>query len=254
MNKPWALLITALLLPAAVLRADPATEAMARREQPRGALAWFKQGVALAERGEYRAALNRYHRARQLAPRWALPHLEITVAHLMTDNDRERIGRSLAKAVELGSEIPRAHYLYGVYLHEQGERERARAEFIRALQLRPSLLDARYRLATLYVEAGRQAAGIEQYELVLQQQPSHIGARRNLALLYERCGQIEQAEQQLRAVVRLDPDNPWQLTRLARFYERNGFAAKARQTRRRAERIEPTGRRRKLRPLLKSRD
>jgi len=166
-NKPWALLITALLLPAAVLRADPGSEAMARREQPRGALAWFKQGVALAERGEYRAALNRYRRARQLAPRWALPHLEIAVAHLMTDNDRERIGLSLAKAVELGPEIPRAHYLYGVYLQEQGEHERARAEFVRALQLRPSLLDARYRLATLYVEAGRQAGGIEQYELVL---------------------------------------------------------------------------------------
>jgi len=234
--------------------ADPVTDAAAARQEPVGALAWFKRGVELTRQGDYRAALNRFERARALAPRWALPHLEIAVAHLMTDNDRQAIGASLAKAVELGPEIPRARYLYGVYLHEQGDRKGAIREFVQALRGRPSMIDARYRLATLYIEAGRQADGIEQFELVLSQQPSHLGAQRNLAMLYEQSGQLEMAERHLLAITRMDPHNAWYFNALGRFYDRIGRKRDAQAAFRRAERLDPTGDRRRLRPLLKSRN
>lgn len=224
------------------------------RPQPSGSLAWFKQGVELSRQGEYTAALNRFKRARRLSPNWALPYVEIAVAHLRTDNDRKLIGEALTKAVKLGPEIPRARYLYGVFLHEQGERSKALREFVQALRRRPSMLDARYRLATLYVEEGRQADGIKQYELVVGQRPSHLGARRNLAVLYEQSGQEEQAEMQLTAIARFDPKNPWHQTALGRFYDRTGAFDKAKQAYRRAQRLEPTGDKRRMRPLLKSRN
>jgi tetratricopeptide (TPR) repeat protein len=235
-------------------RADPALEAAEARTHPDGALAWFKAGVELAQRGEWAAALNRFQRARQLSPNWALPHVEIAVAHLMTDNDRAVIGASLARAVELGPEIPRARYLLGVFLHEQGERIKAMHEFVEALKRRPSLIDARYRLATLYVEEGQQADGVHQFELVLKQQASHLGAHRNLAVLFEQSGQLEQSEQHWQAIVENDPRNAWHLNNLARFYDRVGWDAKARQAQQRAERLDPTRDRRNLRPLLKSRN
>jgi tetratricopeptide (TPR) repeat protein len=224
------------------------------RRQPSGSLAWFKQGVELARQGEYIAALNRFKRAKQLSPNWALPYLEIAVAHLRTDNDRKLIGEALTKAVKLGPEIPRARYLFGVFLHEGGKRTKAIHEFVQALKRRPSMLDARYRLATLFVEEGRQPEGIKQYELVLGQRPSHLGARRNLAILYEQSGRVEEAEKQLKAIARFDPQNVWHQTALGRFYDRTGASEKAKQAYRRVQQLEPTLEQRRMRPLLKSRD
>lgn len=233
---------------------DAVINAAAKRSKPRGSLAWFKQGVKLSRQGDYRAALRRFEKARSMSPGWALPHLEIAVAHMMTDNDRKAIGRALAKAVKYGPEIPRARYLYGVFLQEQGNRKGAISELIQALKKRPSMLDARYRLATLFIEDGRQADGIKQYELVLQQQPSHLGARRNLAVLYEQSGQFELAEKHLLAIIKMEPSNSWYFTNLGRFYERVGWSQKAKVAYRRAQRLDPIGKRRKLRPLLKSRN
>ncbi len=233
---------------------DPVMQAASQRSGPLGSLGWFKEGIKFTRKGDYRAALKRFEKARSLSPRWALPYLEIAVAHMMTDNDSKAIGRALAQAVKYGPEIPRARYLYGIFLQEQGDRKGAISEFIQALKKRPSMLDARYRLATLFVEDGRQADGIRQYELVLQQQPSHMGARRNLAVLYEQSGQLEMAEQHLLAIVKMEPSNSWFYNNLGRFYERVGWKAKAQAAFRHAQRLEPSGKRRKLRPLLKSRN
>ncbi|RLB59423.1 MAG: hypothetical protein DRI34_01890 [Deltaproteobacteria bacterium] len=218
-----------------------------------GALAWFKQGVELSRQGDYQAALLRYQRARSLAPNWALPYLEIAVAHLMTDNDRKLIGSALKRAVELGDDIPRAHYLYGVFLQEEGRRRPAIAELTRALQLRPSMVDARYRLALLYIEEGAQQRGLEQLELVVGQRPSHVGARRTLAVLYEQSGRLEQAEKHLAAICKLYPNNAYHLSELARFYRRVGWQGKARSTQRAADKLDPARKARSLRPLPPSR-
>lgn len=230
---------------------DPAFE-IGERRQGNGALSLFQQGVELAQKQDYREALARFDEARKLAPNWALPYLEIAVVHLSTDNDQEAIGKALVAAVQLGKDIPRAHYLYGVFLHEAGRRSEAVLELTRALQIRPSLVDARYRLAALYVEEGRQAEGIQQYEFVLQQRGAHLGARRDLALLYEQSGQLEKAEEQLRAIAALYPGNAYYLNDLGKFYERAGFPEKARAAFKEAERRDPSREHRKLRPLLKS--
>ena len=222
--------------------------------EPKGALAWFKQGVELTRQGEYKAALQRFKRAKSLAPNWALPYVEIAVAHMMTDNDREVIGPALAKAVRLGGDIPRAHYLYGIFHQENANRKKAIKEFIRALQLRPSLTDARFRLSTLFVEEGRQTDGIHQYELLVKYKPSHVGAHRNLAFLLEQSGRFEDAERHLIAIASLFPTNAYHQTNLGRFYERNGWKKKAKAAFVKAERIESTRDKRKLRPLLNSRD
>ncbi|MBW2700408.1 MAG: tetratricopeptide repeat protein [Deltaproteobacteria bacterium] len=225
------------------------------REQtePTGALGWFKAGIKLAQTGEYPAALSRFERARGMSPHWALPHLEIALVHLMTDNDRSAIAQSLSKAVKFGAEMPRAHYLYGVFLQEEGQRKQATHHLVQALKLRPSMVDARYRLATLYVEQGRQAEGIKQFEYVLSQRPSHMGAHRNLAMLFEQSGQLELAEKHLKTISGLFPKNTYHLTGLGYFYRRVGWEKKAVKTFRRAERMDSRNKKKKMRPLLKSR-
>ncbi len=259
MTGKWFILpmfVLSLAGPAGTARASPppVEEVEVDRKEPAGALSWFKQGVALSQQGEFGAALTRFKKASSLAPNWALPYLEIAVAHMKTDNNREIIGRYLEKAVKLGKSIPRAHYLWAVFLQEDGRRIEAIRAFTRSLQLRPSLVDARFRLATLYVEEGRQAEGIHQYQLVLKQRPNHLGAHRNLAVLYEQSGQLEEAETHLKDIARMHPYNAYHLSRLGRFYERVGWDGKAKAAFRRAERLDPSKDDRRLRPLPRSRD
>jgi len=225
-----------------------------QRPAPRGALAWFRQGVELARGGDYQAALARFKRASSLSPNWALPYVEIAVAHMKTDNDQELIAHALSRAVRLGDNMPRAHYLYGVFLQEDGKGRTAIRELTRALTLRPSMVDARFRLATLYVEDGRQSDGIHQFVLLVGQRPSHVGARRNLAVLYEQSGRLEEAESQFLAITKLFPLNAYHLSGLARFYQRVGWLQKAKVAFRKAEHLDSTRDKRNLRPLLKSRD
>jgi tetratricopeptide (TPR) repeat protein len=227
----WFIILPLFVLTLAVLTGAaslPVEGVEVDRGDPTGALAWFKQGVEFSRKGEFTAALTRFRKASSLAPNWALPYLEIAVAHMKTDNNREEIGKNLKKVVKLGKSIPRGHYLWGIFLQDGGRRNEAIGAFTRSLQLRPSLVDARFRLATMYVEAGRQTEGIHQYQLVIKQRLNHLGAHRNLAVLYEQSGQLEEAEEHLKAIAK------------AAF--------------RRAERLDPSKDRRRLRPLLKSRD
>jgi tetratricopeptide (TPR) repeat protein len=256
MPGKWHILLLCILAVAFLAGATPppVEEVEVERAEPEGALAWFKQGVELAQKGEFSAALARFKKANLLAPNWALPCLEIAVAHMKTDNNRKVIGEYLEKAVKLGKSIPRAHYLWGIFLQEDARRDEAVGAFTRSLQLRPSLVDARFRLATLYVEAGRQAEGIHQYQLVLKQRPNHLGAHRNLAVLYEQSGQLEEAEEHLKAIATMHPYNAYHLSTLGRFYERVGWDSKAKATFRQAERLDPSRDSRRLRPLPKSRN
>lgn len=249
----FSLFILTLSVPVAATP-PPVEEVEIQRAEPAGALAWFKQGVELAQKGEFQAALARFKKASSLAPNWALPCLEIAVIHMKTDNNREVIKKYLKKAVKLGKSIPRAHYLWGIFLQEAGRRSEAVAALTQSLQLRPSLMDARFRLATLYVEEGRQAEGIHQYQLVLKQRPNHLGAHRNLAVLFEQSGQLEEAEKHLKAIAKMHPYNAYHLSTLGRFYERVGWDSKAKAAFKQAERLDPSKDRRRLRPLLKSRN
>jgi len=225
----------------------------AQEATPGGALDWFNQGVELARNGEHRAALVRFERARAISPAWALPYIEIATCHMLLGNDKQLVEENLKKAVQLGPEMPRAHYLYGIFLQDNGDIKQAISEFVQALKLRPSLTDARFRLALLYLEQGRQPQALEQLEFVVQQSPNHLGARKNLALLYEQTGQLEEAEKHLKAMCDFLPESAFHLEQLAKFYERAGMKAKASAARRQLEKLD-NQRDRKMRPLLPSRD
>jgi tetratricopeptide (TPR) repeat protein len=250
--KKSVLLVLWVCVPSWALGAENPAQESAEGRASEGALYLFQEGVKLAQEGNLREALFKLERASMLAPNWALPHLEIAVARMLTDNNREAIGTSLEKAVRLGKELPRAHYLYGVFLQEEGKRKDAISELVEALRIRPSLVDARFRLATLYVEEGRQEEGILQFEYVLQQRQGHVGARRNLAVLYEQSGQMEKAETQMKAIHELFPDNSYHLINLGKFYERAGFQEKAKTAFRKAQQLDPAKRQHNLRPLPKS--
>jgi len=236
--------------PAAGLDPSPAElPALSRGELSLGA---YQQGLALSRRGDHLAALPCFAKALALCPYWPLPYLEIAVAHMMTDNDRERIGGYLARAIRVGKDNPRAHLLYGIHLQESNEGARAVQEFTEALSLRPSLVDARLRLAALYLEGGQQEEGIREFDAVLRQLPDNIGAHRSLSLLLERAGRLAEAEAHLLSIVRLQPGNAFHLSNLGQFYQRLGWNQKAAAAFARAERLEAKEKR-KMRPLRSSR-
>ena len=241
-----------MLLVVGLARAVPPEPAAGPDSAPGSALNYFKEGLALAEKGDVRAALERFEHARDLAPRWGLPYLEIAAAHHALGDDRGVIGAALQKAVYYGQDLPRAHYLYGVFLQESGRRQEAIKELQRATELRGTMTEARFQLATALVEEGRQSEGIEQCLQAVKDVPNNLGCRRYLAVLYEQSGHLEKAEEQLKAAADTNPHHVAQLDALARFYQRVGWNEKAQATLQRIERIDPSKNKRKLRPLLKS--
>lgn len=244
--------LLAMLLVVGLAQAVPPEPAAGFDSAPGSALNYFKEGLALIEKGDLRAALERFERARDLSPRWGLPYLEIAATHRALGSDRELVGAALQQAVYYGQDLPRAHYLYGVFLQESGRRQEAIKELQRATELRGTMTEARFQLATALVEEGRQSEGIEQCLQALRDVPKYLGCRRYLAVLYEQSGQLEKAEEQLKAAAETNPHHITQLEALARFYQRVGWNEKAQATLQIIERVDPSKNKRKLRPLLRS--
>ena len=237
------------LTPAVGQDLDPGEPpALSRGEISLGA---YQVGLSLSRRGEHLAARPHFEKALALCPYWPLPYLEMAVAHMMTDNDRQRIGGYLTRGVQVGKDNPRAHLLYGIYLQEEKEGDRAVQQFTEALSLRPSLVDARLRLASLYLDGGQQDEGIREFTAVLGLEPDNIGAHRNLALLLERAGRLAEAEAHLLSIVRLQPRSGFHLSNLGQFYQRVGWNQKASAAIGRAKRLDAIDKR-KMRPLRSS--
>lgn len=231
--------------------ADPGTNTRSD-SSPGLALTYFKQGLALAEKGDQRTALKRFELARDLSPNWGLPYLEIAAVHLALGANHDVIDDALQKAVQYGQYLPRAHYLYGVFLQENGQREEAMNELRRAVELRSNMTDARFLLATLLLEEGLKKDGIDQCLQVVKDVPEHLGCRRTLAVLFEQSDQLDRAEAQLKAAVAHNPRNVTMLDALYRFYQRVGWDDKARATLQIIERVDPSKNKRNLRPLPRS--
>lgn len=244
--------LSVLLLVVGLAQAVSPESAAGPDSAPGSALNYFKEGLALVEKGDMRAALSCFERARDLAPRWGLTYLEIAATHRALGDDRELIGAALEKAVYYGQDLPRAHYLYGVFLQESGRRQEAIKELQRAVELRGTMTEARFQLANVLVEEGRQSEGIEQCLQAVKEVPNYLGCRRYLAVLYEQSGQLEKAEGQLKAAAENNPHNVVQLDALARFYQRVGWNEKAQATLQLIEQVDPGKNKRKLRSLLKS--
>jgi tetratricopeptide (TPR) repeat protein len=119
------------------------------------------EGRALMVAGQHRAAMGPLEQAAALAPGWALPQLELVIAHFGSDNDLAAIETSLEVVKATQANNPRYWYWAGRLHEAKGEDLLALDAYTRADQARPGMLDVRRRMRDMeaVVAAAAQAGG-----------------------------------------------------------------------------------------------
>jgi tetratricopeptide (TPR) repeat protein len=204
-----------------------------------------RQGVDLAERGDYEVALFWFRRAANLDPEWAGPHTNLGAAFMRLGKP-ELARRAYEHAVAIEPDSAAAHYNMGALLRHTGELAGARAAFERALDSEPMLATAIIALTELDLDDDDPAAAIARLTEALERQPDHADLWAHLGQALAAAGERDDAEACWRRTVDIDPAHPLAcrgladlLARESRFVEAALLAQRAKDARPRSSTPRP---------------
>ena len=213
----------------------------------------FSVAMKAMRAGNYPQARQNFQSLLSSNPDWGLVHLQLGQMALNTDSNTKRAIGHLLRATRLIPKNPRAQHQLGLAYQLGDNCSKALKAFNTAIDLRASYVDAHLSKAQCQERKGQISVAITTLETVLTMKSKHIGALGNIARLYEENGMHSKAETTLIRLTKLQPKAfAYQLT-LAYFYQRRGQVQKARSAFDKADVLKPRPRR-KMRPLLKSRD
>lgn len=215
-----------------------------------GATDGLADALALEQAGRDAEALAALDALVRHSPRWALPRIESARLRLKLARELDRAAADLQVARSLAPENPRAHFLLGLAAEERGDDGGAVQAYDAALLLRPSYEEARLRLAGIHFARGEWALAEPHYRELAEADPDATHARLQWIATLENQGFDDAAEAEL---IRMRANAPQSIPvarRLAALYERTGRSALARRI---TVDMDTPERRKKMRPLLKSR-
>lgn len=121
----------------------------------------------LAEKSQYRAALNRLEQALEFDPGC----FEVRVARgevYRLEQSYDKARRELVEAIQIRPDSFRAHFALGLTFLQEKKVFEAISEFRRTLQLKPDFGEAHFILAQAYELAGEKAKALEEYRAFLK--------------------------------------------------------------------------------------
>jgi len=195
----------------------------------------FNSGMAAERRGDLSAAAAWLDRAQRLAPRWALPKLELAEVLLAEGGAPDRAMALLGDVQLLESQNPRFYHLRGLALMEKGNPALAEASERAALSLRPEFPEARQALGEALWAGGKRDEALQVWRELSARQPHDTALR---AMLVDRLlddGRGPEAEAELRILLVAQPKNPIWHRRLARTLDAEGRGLEAAAERDKAE-------------------
>ncbi|MBI3070740.1 MAG: tetratricopeptide repeat protein [Deltaproteobacteria bacterium] len=172
-------------------------------------------------------AVHFLRRAVQLAPHWALPHVELGILLVKLGQHPERAEAELVRAISIAPANALAHRTLALMADASGRDALAYVHLRKAFALDGSDATIAARLALKEVARGNRDAARAAFERVVEIKPDDAAAWSNLAQLYEQTGRGADAERALLSVVRIYPKIPTPLLELGRFYERQRDFVKA---------------------------
>ncbi|MBA4136132.1 MAG: hypothetical protein C0518_02305 [Opitutus sp.] len=227
---------------------------------PQNARAWSNLGFALAQRGDFTAAIPHYRRALELEPDFADAHnnlgnalvelgaieealevLERAAALSPNDPDvhnslgRVRLlrgqfleaGRAFHAALRLAPNYALAHSNLGQALAAQGDASAALAALGTAVRLAPRDVTFRNNLANLLAALGRSGDAAAHYQAALGLAPSDALTHFNFANLLRETGRFDDAITHYQAALAQQPDYVEAHVNLAVALQQSGHAGEA---------------------------
>jgi tetratricopeptide (TPR) repeat protein len=166
----------------------------------------YNLGHVLADAGQWSAAVVAYEDAVRLAPTDPALHNNLAIALVHIGRAAEGLPHSAA-AAQLRPNDAGFHFNYGVALERAERWDEAVAEYEAALRLRPDYLDAHFNLADRLTTMGRPAQARPHFEAVLALNPAHEAAHFKLGNALMRLDDLKSATAEYRAAVQLRPDD-----------------------------------------------
>ncbi len=190
-------------------RSSSKTKAVAQ-EKPSEADAQFAaaKGQALAQTGNFDAAIREFERAIAINPNLTHAYVGIGDIHRQ-QGDFASAEQSYAYAVKIEPRNFNAQYLHGLSLQILNRLSEAVRAYLRALSIRPNNADANLNLATAYLQLGEPDQGLTYAQFAVRHAPQRGDARINLGAIYAALGRHNDAiaeYQQAAELVELTPE------------------------------------------------
>lgn len=206
--------------------------------------------LAREEAGDAAGAMAALRRLVSEQPSWELPRIELARLELESGAQLADAEQQLRKALERVPGNPRANFLLGSVLVEQGRTREGEAALEAAVAARPDYVDPRLKLVGLYLAAGDDLHAEAHARTLTRAHPELTLAQLQLAEALDHQGRTEDAAQQLRLTVAEHPESLLAKRRLADLEEKLGHAKAAENLR---DGLDPSTPRKKMRKLPKSR-
>jgi tetratricopeptide (TPR) repeat protein len=176
-------------------------------------------GVALASQGKPAEAIDRFDRALEGNPRYALGHYNLGCT-LASQGDFPGAIQQYEQALQLQPSLTRAHYNLGCALASQGNFPGAIQQYEQALRLRPDASNApevHNNLGIALASSGKLDEAIEHFRQAMRLRPTFADAQANLGHALGDQKRFGEAIEHYEQAVQLAPDSASSCEELARL-------------------------------------
>jgi len=193
------------------------------------------------------AAIEKYRKAVELDPRYALAHAELAEAYLHCYELRhDPAALDLARgncehALALDAGLVDAHLARAVLLEETGNEEAALAEIAKALVTDPSNPLTLLAQAHIYVRMNRWADAERTYQRILDLRPNSAATYNEEGVVLHQQGKYREAVRAFRTATLAAPRNSQALANLGGEYLEVGDFAEAEECSRKSMALRPSG-------------
>ena len=163
-------------------------------------------GLALAQKGKLKEAVEHYSKALNIKP----GYVEVLNNLGLALSEQGRLEEAISyysKALEINPDFVGPHYNLGLALAKQGKLERAISHFSRAVKIKPDFAEAHNNLGVALDEQGKLEEAISHYSDALEIKPDNIDVLNNLGTALARQGKLEEAISHFSRAVKINPNS-----------------------------------------------
>ena len=201
-------------------------------------LGYFKLGVTLAHQGDMTKAIDNFHAALRINPRYASAHSALGFAFAVQGRLTEAM-EQFDHALSISPRQAEAHTGLGLLLARQGKLSEAADHFRRALESDSRDAQAHTNLGLILKKQGESAEAAAHFQQAVQIDPGSEQAQHLWGLVLAEEGKLREATAHLREAVRINPRNAEAHRSLGEALLRQGQAIEAEEHMQQARRLRP---------------
>lgn len=173
---------------------------------PEDAMAWFRKGYDLSERGNYEAAIQAYEEAINLDPELAMAWNNKGAA-LANQGKYDEAIRDYDEAIRLDPEFTLAWNNKGAALANKGKYDEAIRVYAEAIRLNPEDSGAWIQRGNALAKQGKYESAFWCYDEAIRIDPENADAWNSIGNALYNQGKYDEAIEAYNETLRLDPEN-----------------------------------------------